>query len=115
MDNERGTFEVYTIMHHVMTVDVENVSPRNKRKCFTQCIISLWNSLPEDMVVASNLSVLKRTIDKLMEDILLLTYKTCLINRPSMFRGSVSVAAKQQQRKGFVSFRGLMGTPECPL
>ena len=43
-------------------------SRTNKRKYFfTQCIVKLWNSLPQDVVIATNLDGFKRGLDKFME------------------------------------------------
>ena len=40
----------------------------NKRKCFfTQLIVKLWNSLPQDVMTATNLDGFKRGLDKFLE------------------------------------------------
>lgn len=41
---------------------------------FTQCIISLWNSLPQDQVVTTTMDVFKRGLYILMEDRSLSSY-----------------------------------------
>ena len=41
----------------------------NKRKdVFTQHIAKLWNSLPQDVVMATHLDGFKRGLDKLLEE-----------------------------------------------
>ena len=43
-------------------------SRTNKRKYFfRQCIFKLWNSLPQDVVMATNLDGFKRGFDKFLE------------------------------------------------
>ena len=43
-------------------------SRTNKRKYFfTQLIVKLWNSLPQDVVMATNLDGFKRGLDKFLE------------------------------------------------
>ena len=40
----------------------------DKRKgFFTQCIVQLWNALPQDVVMATNLDGFKRGLDKFLE------------------------------------------------
>ena len=40
----------------------------NKRKYFfTQCIVKLWNSLPQDVVMATNLDGFKRGLARFLE------------------------------------------------
>ena len=44
-------------------------SRTNKRKYFfTQCIVTLWNSLPQDVGMATNLDGFKGVLDKLLEE-----------------------------------------------
>ena len=41
----------------------------NKKKyLFMQCIVKLWNSLPEGTVMATNLDGFKRDLDKFLEE-----------------------------------------------
>ena len=43
-------------------------SRTNKRKYFfTQYIVKLWNSLPQDVTMATNLDGFKRGLDKFLE------------------------------------------------
>ena len=79
--------EVYKIMHGVENVDKETFfslsqntrtrghpmkliggrSRKNKRKdFFTQRIGKLWNSLPQDVVMATNLDGFRRGLDKFL-------------------------------------------------
>ena len=80
--------QVYKIMHGVENVDRETffslwqntrtqghpmklIGGRlriNKRKdVFTQCIVKIWNSLPQVVVMATNLDGFKRGLDKFLE------------------------------------------------
>ena len=41
----------------------------DKRKYFfTQCIVKLWNSLPQNVVMATNLDGFKRVLDEFLEE-----------------------------------------------
>ena len=41
----------------------------DKRKCFfTQHVVSLWNSLPRDVMMASGIDVFKRGLDRFLEE-----------------------------------------------
>ena len=83
--------EVYKMMHGVENVDRETffslfqntrnqwifhsmklIGGRfrtNKRKdFFTQCIVKLWSSLPQDVVMATNLDVFKREFNKFLKE-----------------------------------------------
>ena len=80
--------EVYRIMHGVENVDRETffflshntrtwshptklIGGRfktNKRKYITQHIVKLWNSLPQDVVMATNLDGFKRGLDQFLEE-----------------------------------------------
>lgn len=42
----------------------------NLKQKFSQLIMKLWNSLPQDVAVAINLDGFKRGRDKLMEDLI---------------------------------------------
>ena len=79
--------EVYKIMHGVENVDKKTSPPSqntrtwghpmkliggrsrtNKRKYFfTQHIVKLWNSVPQDVVMDTNLDGFKRGLDKFLE------------------------------------------------
>ena len=80
--------EVYKIMHGMENVDRETFlslsqntrtrghpikliggrSSSNKKKYFfTQHIVKLWNSLPQDVVMATNLDCFKGELDKFLE------------------------------------------------
>ena len=46
---------------------IGGTSRTNKRKdYFTQCTVRLWNSLPQDVVMATNLDGSKRGLDKFL-------------------------------------------------
>ena len=57
----------------------------DKRKYFcTQFIVSLWNSLPHDVVMASDLDAFKRRLDRFLEEKSITGYKPwwgCIISR----------------------------------
>ena len=73
--------EVYKIMHGMEDVDRETFPPSLKildpgeadwgdkmKYFFIQCIVKLWNSLPQDIVMAINLDGFKRELDKFLEE-----------------------------------------------
>ena len=39
-----------------------------RKDFFTQCVISLWNSLPQDVVMASDLDAFERGLDRFLEE-----------------------------------------------
>ena len=116
--------EVYTIIH-----DMENVNRKtffslsqnsrtrghpmkligersrtNKRKCFfTQCIVKVRNSLPQDVVMATNLDGFKRGLDKFLEEKAINGYKPCWLCAISSIRGLCAPVAGEHGWEGAVA------------
>lgn len=42
---------------------------------FAQCVIGLWNSLPQDIIMVSSLNVFKKELDKFIEEKTITSYK----------------------------------------
>ena len=59
---------------HLLKLSVGRVR-RDQKYFFTQHVVKVWNSLPQDMVMASGLDAFKRGLDRFLEEKSIAGYK----------------------------------------
>ena len=60
---------------HPLHLSVGRVTTDERKYLLTQYVVSLWNTLPQDVVMASGLDAFKRGSDKFMEEKFVAGYK----------------------------------------
>ena len=60
---------------HPLKWSVGRVRIDKRKYFFTQRVVSLWNSLPQDVVMASGLDAFKRELDRYLEEKSITGYK----------------------------------------
>ena len=60
---------------HTLKLRAGRVKTDKRKYFFTQRIVSLWNSLPQDVVMASGLDAFKRELDRFLEEKSITGYK----------------------------------------
>ena len=60
---------------HPLRLSVGRVRTDKRKYFFTQHVVSLWNSLPQDVVMASGLDDFKRGLDKFLKEKSITGYK----------------------------------------
>ena len=76
VDKGKLFFPVTQYQNQGTSTQIECWESENKRKSFfTQHVVSLWNSLPQDVVMASGLDAFKRGLDRLLEEKSIAGYK----------------------------------------
>ena len=60
---------------HPLQLSVGRMRTDKIKDLFTQCVVSLWNSLPQDVVMASGLDAFKRGLDRFLEEKSIASYK----------------------------------------
>ena len=63
------------IRGHPLKLSVGRVRTDKRKYFFTQRVVSLWNSLPQDVVMASGLDAFKRGLDRFLEEESIAGYK----------------------------------------
>ena len=58
-----------------LKLSVGRVRSDKRKSFFTQRVVSLWNSLPQDVMMASSLDVFKRGMDRFLKEKLIADYK----------------------------------------
>ena len=60
---------------HPLKLSVGRLRTHKRKYLFTQRVVSLWNSFPQDMVMASGLDAFKRGLDRFLEERSITGYK----------------------------------------
>ena len=60
---------------HPLQLNVGRVRTDQRKDFFTQQVVSLWNSLPQDVVISSDLDAFKRGLDRFLEEKSITSYK----------------------------------------
>ena len=60
---------------HPLKLSVGRVRTDKRKYFFTECVVRLWNVLPQDMVMASGLDAFKMGLDRYLEEKSIAGYK----------------------------------------